>query len=40
MEANNLFTEVDIDRIISMPLEDRTPFDAIEAQLVYASRDL
>lgn len=29
---NNLLSEVDIDRIIGMAWEDRTPFDAIEAQ--------
>lgn len=32
MLNKNIFTEVEIDRIIEMAWEDRTPFDAIYAQ--------
>ena len=34
------FTEVELDRIIEMAWEDRTPFDAIEYQFGVAEKDV
>lgn len=34
------FSDVDIDRIIEMAWEDRTPFDAIEAQFGLSEQDV
>ena len=31
-DKNNLLTPIEIDRIVEMAWEDRTPFDAIESQ--------
>ncbi len=38
--AIEALTEVDIDRIIEMAWEDRTPFDAIEAQFGLSEQDV
>lgn len=36
----DLLTDVDIDRIIEMAWEDRTPFDAIDTQFGLAEQDV
>jgi uncharacterized protein (TIGR03643 family) len=38
LKSKTLFADADIDRIIGMAWEDRTPFDAIEAQFGISER--
>ncbi|WP_309642308.1 TIGR03643 family protein [Flavobacterium sp.] len=40
MPSNKNFSDVDIDRIIEMAWEDRTPFDAIRFQFGLAEADV